>query len=118
MQPLITTGVGNAFAATIGIHIRRRIHAELVCTASARCRHVECGLLAELRVVPLDGECDVAALRGGAVLVVRSCVRRLDFKRDFAGSAVVLVVRGHDGGCLADGDVVLVGDGVLVARHR
>ena len=118
LQPLVAAGVGNAFTATVGIHIRRRIHAELVCTASARCRHMERGFLPELRVVPLDGEYDVAALRGGAVLVVRSCVRRLDFKRDFAGSAVVLVVRGHNGGCLADGDVVLVGDGVLVARHR
>ena len=118
LQPLITTGVGNAFAATIGIHVCWRIHAELVITASACCRYMERGLLAELRVVPLDGEYHVAALRGGAVLVVRSCVRRLDFKRDFAGSAVVLVVRGHNGGCLADGDVVLVGDGVLVARQR
>ena len=118
LQPLVAAGVGNAFTATVGIHVRRRIHAELVRTASARCRHVECGLLAELRVVPLDGEYNVAALRGGAVLVVRSCARRLDFKRDFAGAAVVLVGRGHNGGCLADGDVVLVGDGVLVARHR
>ena len=117
LQPLITTGVGNAFAATIGIHIRRRIHAELVSTASACCRYMERGLLAELRVVPLDGEHDIAALCGGAVLVVRSCVRRLDFKRDFAGATVVLVVRGHDGRCLADCDVVLVGDGVLVARY-
>ena len=79
---------------------------------------MERGLLAELRVVPLDSEHDVAALRGGAVLVVSSCVRWLDFKRDFAGAAVILVGRGHDGGCLADGDVVLVGDGVLVARYR
>ena len=118
LQPLVAAGVGNAFAATIGIHIRRRIHAELVSTASACCRYMERSLLAELRVVPLDGEHDVAALRGGAVLVVRSCVRRLDFKWDFAGAAVVLVVRSHDGGCLADGDVVLVGDGVLVARYR
>ena len=118
LQPLVAAGVGNAFVAAIGIHIRRRIHAELVSTASACCRYMERGLLAELRVVPLDGEHDVAALCGGAVLVVRSCVRRLDFKRDFAGAAVVLVVRGHDGGCLADGDVVLIGDSVLVARHR
>ena len=118
LQPLVAAGVGNAFAATIGVHIRRCIHAELVCAASACCRYMERGLLADLRVVPLDGEHNVAALCGGAALVVRSCVRRLDFKRDFAGAAVVLVVRGHDGGCLADGDVVLVGDGVLVARHR
>ena len=118
LLPLVTAGVGNAFIATIGIHIRRRIHAEAVCAASACCRYMERGLLAELRVVPLDGEHDIAALGGGAVLVVRSCVRRLDFKRDFAGATVVLVVRGHDGGCLADGDVVLVGDGVLIARHR
>ena len=118
LLPLVAAGVGNAFVATVGIHIRRCIHAEAVCAASARCRHMERGLLAELRIVPLDGEHDVAALCGGAVLVVRSCVRRLDFKRDFAGSAVVLVVRGHNGSCLADGDVVLVGDGVLVARYR
>ena len=118
LQPLVTAGVGNAFAATIGIHIRRCIHAELVCTASACCRYMECGLLAELRVIPLDGEHDVAALCGGAVLVVRGCVRRLDLKRDFAGAAIALVVRGHNGGCLSDGDVVLIGDGVLVAWHR
>ena len=118
LLPLVATGVGNAFVVAIGIHIRRRIHTELVRTASARCRYMERGLLAELRVVPLDGEHDIAALRGSAVLVVRSRVRRLDFKRDCAGAAVVLAVRGHDSGCLADGDVVLVGDGVLVARHR
>ena len=118
LLPLVAAGVGNAFVATIGIHIRRRIHAEPVCTASACCRYMEGSLLTELRVVPLDGEHDVAALRGGAVLVVRSCVRRLDFKRDFAGAAVILVGCGRNGGCLSDGDVVLVGDGVLVARHR
>ena len=118
LLPLIAAGVGNAFVATVGIHVCRRIHAELVSTASACCRYMERGLLAELRVVPLDSEYDVAALCGGAVLVVRSCVRRLDFKRDFAGAAVVPVVCGHNGGCLANGDVVLVGDGVLVARHR
>ena len=78
---------------------------------------MERGLLAEPRVVPLDGERDVAALRGGAVLVVCSRVRRLDFKWDCAGAAVVLIVSGHNGCRLAVGHVVLVGDGVLVARH-
>lgn len=117
LLPLVTAGVGNAFAATVGIHIRRCVHAELVRTASARRSHMERGLLAEPRVVPLDGERDVAALRGGAVLVVRGRVRRFDFKWDHAGAAVVLVVGGHNGGRLTDGYVVLVGDSVLVARH-
>ena len=103
LLPLVTAGVGNAFAATVGIHIRRCVHAELVRTASARRSHMERGLLAEPRVVPLDGERDVAALRGGAVLVVRGRVRRFDFKWDRAGAAVVLVVGGHNGGRLTDG---------------